>query len=89
MNHKKSGVDIYRTGHIYVINGQLFYKYVFTQVITLFQLLEQGKVKSLDDPLTDYCPAFSIMNPFNFKDKDVVTLRYKQVKNVSYIYNYS
>ena len=40
----------------------------------MFQLLDRGHIKSLDDPLTDYCPNFSIKNPYDLEN--VVTLRY-------------
>jgi len=39
----------------------------------LYQLYQEGKVKSLDDPLTEYCPEFFLRNPFPLDD--VVTLR--------------
>ncbi|XP_065903470.1 putative beta-lactamase-like 1 [Dysidea avara] len=45
---------------------------VFT-VLMLYQLYEQGRVKSLDDPITHYCPIFSLRNPYTLDD--VVTLR--------------
>jgi len=40
----------------------------------LYQLYDLGKVKSLDDPFIDYCPQFSLLNPFTLDD--TVTLRY-------------
>ncbi|XP_065903484.1 putative beta-lactamase-like 1 isoform X2 [Dysidea avara] len=40
-------------------------------VLTVFQLLERGHIKSLDDPLSDYCPSFSMKSTFD----TVVTLR--------------
>ena len=46
---------------------------LFAQVIALFQLYDQGHIKSLDDPLSHYCLLFSIRDPFN--TGDVVTLR--------------
>jgi len=46
-----------------------------TQVLTLFHLIEAGHVKSWDDPLTDYCPTFSIKNSYDIDN--VVTLRYE------------
>ena len=46
-----------------------------TQVMTVFHLIEAGHVKSWDDPLTDYCPKFSIKNSYDIDN--VVTLRYK------------
>ena len=39
----------------------------------MFQLLDRGYVKSIDDPISDYCPSFSIKNPVEIKN--VVTLR--------------
>ncbi|XP_065902491.1 putative beta-lactamase-like 1 [Dysidea avara] len=42
-------------------------------IITLFQLLEKGHVKSLDEPISNYCLSFSIKNPY--KIDNVVTLR--------------
>ena len=43
------------------------------QVLMLFQLFDRGEVKALDDPITDYCPSFSMHNPFD--DDNVITLR--------------
>ncbi|XP_065903520.1 putative beta-lactamase-like 1 [Dysidea avara] len=42
-------------------------------VLMLFQLFDRGEVKALDDPITDYCPSFSMHNPFD--DDNVITLR--------------
>ena len=53
-----------------VINAHLM---LLLQVITLYHLFEQGKVKSLDEPLTNYCPEFSMKTPYQLDD--VVTLR--------------
>jgi len=39
----------------------------------LFQLFDRGEVRSLDDPITDYCPSFSMRNPFD--EDNVITLR--------------
>ena len=38
----------------------------------MYQLYDRGLVKSLDDPLSDYCPRFSMLNPFNSRN---ITLR--------------
>jgi len=38
----------------------------------LYQMYERGMVKSLDDPLSNYCPGFSIRNPY---DSSKITLR--------------
>ena len=43
----------------------------------MYQLMDRGYIKSLDDPLTDYCPNFSIKNPYDLEN--VVTLRYTYV----------
>ena len=43
----------------------------------MFHLLEAGHVKSIDDPITDYCPSFSMKNSYSIKN--VVTLRYIHV----------
>ena len=47
--------------------------FISLQVIVLFQLLEKGHVKSLDEPISNYCLSFSIKNPYNIDS--VVTLR--------------
>ena len=38
----------------------------------MYQLYDRGLVKSLDDLLSDYCPRFSMLNPFNSRN---ITLR--------------
>ncbi|CAI8001938.1 Putative beta-lactamase-like 1 [Geodia barretti] len=40
--------------------------------LVMYQLYDRGLVKSLDDPLSDYCPRFSMLNPFNSRN---ITLR--------------
>ena len=40
----------------------------------MYQLYDRGHIKSLDDPLTDYCSQFSIKNPYDLEN--VVTLRF-------------
>jgi len=47
-------------------------KYVLWQVLVLYQMYEHGMVKSLDDPLSNYCPGFSIRNPYGSSN---ITLR--------------
>ena len=42
------------------------------QVLLVYQLYERGFIRSLDDPLNNFCPHFSIDNPFT---ADNVTLR--------------
>jgi len=44
-------------------------------VLTLYQLIEQGKVASIDDPVTKYCSDFSIQNPFPGTDSTTPTWR--------------
>jgi CubicO group peptidase (beta-lactamase class C family) len=44
---------------------------VFSALV-MYQLYDRGLVKSLDDPLSDYCPRFSMLNPFNSRN---ITLR--------------
>lgn len=44
-------------------------------VITLYQLIEQGKIASIDDPISKYCSDFSIQNPFPGTDVSTPTWR--------------
>ena len=39
----------------------------------MLKLYSDGSISSLDEPLTNYEPAFSVKNPFN---ADRITLRY-------------
>lgn len=41
-------------------------------VLLMFKLYEEGKISSMDDPLSKYAPGFDIINPFTHKD---ITLR--------------
>lgn len=41
-------------------------------VLLLYKLYEDGVIRSIDDPLSDYIPEFSIRNPFT---RDNITLR--------------
>ena len=41
------------------------------QVLTLFQMLAQGQIASLDDRLTNYCPGFSMMTEYNITLKQL------------------
>ena len=43
------------------------------QTLVLYQLYDQGKVSSLDEPLVTYCPQFSIKD--TFQDHYDITLR--------------
>ena len=45
---------------------------VTLQALVMYQLYDRGLVKSLDDPLSDYCTGFSMINPFDSKN---ITLR--------------
>lgn len=44
-------------------------------VLTLYQLIEQGKVASIDDPVSKYCSDFSVQNPFPGTDSTTPTWR--------------
>ena len=53
----------------------------------MYQLYDRGHIKSLDDPLTDYCPKFSMKNPYDLEN--VVTLRYQYTCTHTCIYTYT
>ena len=38
----------------------------------MYQMYDRGLVRSLDDPLSTYCPRFSMLNPFDSRN---ITLR--------------
>ena len=38
----------------------------------MYQMYDRGQVKSLDDPLSTYCPGFSMINTYNSRN---ITLR--------------
>jgi CubicO group peptidase (beta-lactamase class C family) len=44
-------------------------------VLTLYQLIEQGKIRSIDDSVDKYCSDFSIQNPFPKASKNTPTWR--------------
>ena len=53
----------------------------------MYQLLDRGHIKSLDDPLTDYCHKFSIKNPYDLEN--VVTLRYMREYKYASVHAYA
>ena len=42
------------------------------KALVMYQMYERGYVKSLDDPLSLYCPEFSMINAFSSRN---ITLR--------------
>ena len=42
------------------------------QALVMYQMYDRGQIKSLDDPLSKYCPTFSMINTYNSRN---ITLR--------------
>ena len=61
-NLKPNDTTIYRIGSVTKIFA----------VLMMFKLYEEGKIASIDDPLSKYAPDFDIKNPFT---NDSITLR--------------
>ena len=59
---KPNDTTVYRIGSVTKIFA----------VLLMFKLYEEGKISSIDDPLSKYAPNFVIKNPFT---KDNITLR--------------
>ena len=53
---------------IFSLVNPVFHHYYLLQALVMYQLYDRGLVKSLDDPLSDYCPRFSMFNPFNSRN---------------------
>ncbi|KAJ7370841.1 Putative beta-lactamase-like 1 [Desmophyllum pertusum] len=59
---KPNGCTVYRIGSVTKVFAALF----------MFKLYEEGKIASIDDPLSKYAPDFAIKNPYT---NDNITLR--------------
>ena len=61
--------------HIFSVGfGGSIYCLCYVQVLMVYHMYDRGLVRSLDDPLNDFCPSFHINNRFTSSSEDI-TLR--------------